>query len=38
MFTALLALLLIVLTVRRTEHIEQMVGERRFAVPLLVFR
>ena len=24
-------------TVRRAEHIEQMVGERRFAVPLLVF-
>jgi PAS domain S-box-containing protein len=37
LFTALLGLLLIVLTVRRTEHIEQMVGERRFAVPLLVF-
>ncbi|MEJ0084632.1 MAG: CHASE domain-containing protein [Pseudomonadota bacterium] len=37
LFTALLALLLIVLTVRRTEHIERMVGERRFAVPLLVF-
>jgi len=37
LFTALLALLLIVLTVRRAEHIEQMVGERRFAVPLLVF-
>ena len=37
LFTALLALLLIVLTVRRTEHIEQMVGARRFAVPMLVF-
>jgi len=37
LFTALLALLIIVLTVRRTEHIEQMVGKRRFAVPLLVF-
>jgi PAS domain S-box-containing protein len=37
LFTALLALLLIVIAVRRTEHIEQMVGERRFAVPLLVF-
>jgi PAS domain S-box-containing protein len=37
LFTALLALLLIVLTVRRVEHIEQMVGERRFAVPVLVF-
>ena len=37
LFTALLALLLIVLTVRRTEHIEQMVGKRRFAVPMLVF-
>ncbi len=37
LFTALLALLLIVLTVRRVEHIEQMVGARRFAVPLLVF-
>ena len=37
LFTALLALLLIVLTVRRVEHIEQMVGERRFAVPMLVF-
>jgi PAS domain S-box-containing protein len=37
LFTALLALLLIVIAVRRTEHIEQMVGERRFALPLLVF-
>lgn len=37
LFTALLALLIIVLTVRRTEHIEHMVGKRRFAVPLLVF-
>ncbi len=37
LFTALLALLLIVLTVRRVEYIEQMVGERRFAVPALVF-
>ena len=36
-FTGLLALLLVVLTVRRTEHIEQMVGERRFIVPTLVF-
>ena len=36
-FTALLSLLLVVLTVRRTEHIEQMVGERRFIVPSLVF-
>jgi PAS domain S-box-containing protein len=37
LFTALLALLLIVITVRRTDTIEQMVGGRRFAVPLLVF-
>ena len=37
LFTALLTLLLVVITVRRTEHIEQMVGKRRFAVPLLVF-
>jgi PAS domain S-box-containing protein len=37
LFTALLALLLIVLTVRRVEHIEQMVGARRFALPALVF-
>lgn len=37
LFTALLAILLIVIAVRRTEHIEQMVGGRRFAVPLLVF-
>ncbi len=37
LFTALLALLLIVIAVRRAEHIEQMVGERRFAVPMLVF-
>jgi PAS domain S-box-containing protein len=37
LFTALLALLLVVVTVRRTEDIEQIVGERRFAVPLLVF-
>jgi hypothetical protein len=37
LFTALMALLLIVIAVRRTEHIEQMVGRRRFAVPLLVF-
>jgi PAS domain S-box-containing protein len=37
LFTALLSLLLVVLTVRRTEHIEQMVGERRFIVPSLVF-
>ncbi len=37
LFTALLALLLVVLTVRRVEFIEQMVGERRFAVPALVF-
>jgi PAS domain S-box-containing protein len=36
-FTGLLSLLLVVLTVRRTEHIEQMVGERRFIVPSLVF-
>ena len=36
-FTGLLSLLLVVLTVRRTEHIEQMVGERRFIVPTLVF-
>jgi sensor domain CHASE-containing protein len=36
-FTALLALLLIVLTARRTEQVEQMIGERRLAVPLLVF-
>jgi PAS domain S-box-containing protein len=37
LFTALLALLLVVLTVRRVEHIEQMVGARRFALPMLVF-
>ncbi|HYJ40797.1 MAG TPA: CHASE domain-containing protein, partial [Steroidobacteraceae bacterium] len=37
LFTALLSLLVVVLTVRRTEHIEQMVGERRFIVPSLVF-
>ena len=37
LFTALLGLLLVVLTVRRTEHIEQMVGERRFIVPSLIF-
>jgi PAS domain S-box-containing protein len=37
LFTALLSLLLMVLTVRRTEHIEQIVGERRFIVPTLVF-
>jgi len=37
LFTALLSLLLVVLTVRRTEHIEQMVGDRRFIVPSLVF-
>jgi PAS domain S-box-containing protein len=37
LFTALLALLLVVLTVRRVEHIEQMVGARRFALPALVF-
>jgi len=36
-FTGLLSLLLVVLTARRTEHIEQMVGERRFIVPTLVF-
>ncbi|MBC8024500.1 MAG: CHASE domain-containing protein [Steroidobacteraceae bacterium] len=36
-FTALLALLLIVATVRRAEDIEPMVGRRRFLVPLLVF-
>jgi PAS domain S-box-containing protein len=36
-FTALLALLLIVLTARRTEQVEQMIGQRRLAVPLLVF-
>ncbi len=36
-FTALLALLLIVLMARRTEQVEQMIGERRFAVPALVF-
>jgi len=36
-FTGLLSLLLVVLTVRRTEHIQQMVGERRFIVPSLVF-
>ncbi len=36
-FTALLALLLIVLAARRTEQVEQMIGERRFAVPALVF-
>jgi PAS domain S-box-containing protein len=37
LFTALLSLLLVVLTVRRVEHIEQMVGARRFALPMLVF-
>jgi PAS domain S-box-containing protein len=37
LFTGLLGLLLVVLTVRRTEHIEQMVNERRFIVPSLVF-
>jgi PAS domain S-box-containing protein len=37
LFTTLLALLLVVLTVRRVEHIEQMVGARRFALPMLVF-
>jgi CHASE1-domain containing sensor protein len=37
LFTALLTLLLIVVAVRRAEHMEKMVGERRFAVPLLVF-
>jgi PAS domain S-box-containing protein len=37
LFTALLALLLVVLTVRRVEHIEQMAGARRFALPMLVF-
>jgi PAS domain S-box-containing protein len=36
-FTALLALLLIVLAARRTEQVEQMIGERRFLVPALVF-
>jgi PAS domain S-box-containing protein len=37
LFTALLALLLVVLTVRRVEHVEQMVGERRLVLPMLVF-
>ncbi|HEY6123510.1 MAG TPA: CHASE domain-containing protein, partial [Steroidobacteraceae bacterium] len=37
LFTGLLSLLLVVLTVRRTEHIEHLVGERRFIVPSLVF-
>ena len=36
-FTGLLGLLLVVLTVRRTEYMQQMVGERRFVVPTLVF-
>ena len=36
-FTALLALLLIVLTARRTEQVEELFGERRFAIPALVF-
>ena len=36
-FTALLALLLVVIMVRRTEHLEQILGERRLSVPLLVF-
>ena len=36
-FTALLALLLIVLTARRAEQVEHLVGERHFAIPLLVF-
>ena len=36
-FTGLLALLLIVLTARRTEQVEQIFGERRFAIPALVF-
>lgn len=35
-FTALLALLLIVVSVRRAEDIDQMVGRRRLVVPLLV--
>jgi PAS domain S-box-containing protein len=35
-FTALLALLLIVVTARRAEDIEQIVGKRSFAMPLLV--
>ena len=37
LFTGLLSLLLVVLTVRRTEHIERLVGERRFIVPSVVF-
>jgi len=36
-FTALLALLLIVLTARHAEQVEQLFGERRFAIPVLVF-
>jgi len=36
-FTALLALLLIVLTARRPEQVEQLFGERRLAIPALVF-
>jgi PAS domain S-box-containing protein len=36
-FTALLTLLLIVLAARRTEQVEQMIGQRRFVVPALVF-
>jgi PAS domain S-box-containing protein len=36
LFTAMLALLLVVVTVRRAEDIERIVGERRFAVPMLV--
>jgi PAS domain S-box-containing protein len=36
LFTALLTLLLVVLTVRRTEHLEIMLGKRLFAAPLLV--
>jgi sensor domain CHASE-containing protein len=37
LFTALLALLLLALTVRRVEHLEQAVDRRRLAVPALVF-
>jgi PAS domain S-box-containing protein len=37
LFTGLFAVLLVVLSVRRTEAMEQLVGEGRFALPLLVF-
>jgi PAS domain S-box-containing protein len=36
LFTAMLTLLLIVVTVRRAEDIEHLVGERRIALPMIV--